>query len=98
MMNASHSVIEEIMEAFGESDEKGVQLCVKFAKRYKGDYHLQKINGLLSDYADSGDSEKLSDAKHLLGILDHSRKFRTAGGGSLAIKDRRRFKFNRRRR
>ena len=91
-MNASSMVIEEILVAFEESDQKGVQTCLKFAKRYHKDHLLQKASRLLSDYDNTGNEDKLIDGKKLLDLINDSRQFQTMGGHGLAVKDRRRFK------
>jgi hypothetical protein len=97
-MDASHSVVEEIIKAFEESDSRGIDACSKYAKRYSGDYMLQKVKRLLAEYEESRGLEKLNQARKLLDVIRDSRRFQTAGGHGLAVKDRRRFKPHQRRR
>jgi len=89
-MNAGESVIEEVLRAV-ESGQDASLVLAKFLKRYPQDIGLRKVFDLYSQYSDSRDDKKLSEAKSRLRNLAASRRMESSGGGDLKLKDRRKF-------
>jgi len=87
-MNASSSVIDEILKAV-ESGVGAESTIAKFLKRYPQDIELSRACGEYEKRAAEGNPGRLAEIKARLKNLSASRSMKSSGGGDIALKDRR---------